>query len=510
MLVTLDLAKRTTMTLKTRQSLIALSLGLGFVLGTLGMLITFGPKGGISDLPVAHAAGPLYVATTGSDQGNDCIDRANPCASVQHAVDVAKPGDEILVATGAFTGVNARPRNDVLATGLVTQLVYISKTVTMRGGYSTDFSAWDPIANPTILDAQGQGRVIYITGNISPTLEGLHITNGDGTNLKGGVVLDGNAGGGLYAISATLFLRHDHVSNNTVVGSQSGGGGVYVAYGVAMVSDSAIVSNTSEAGGGLAFVISDALLRNNQIISNTAQLEAGGLGFGSGSHVTIIDTMIMSNTAQAGGGVYATYGATADLNSSIVQGNRAVGGSSSDGGGGIWVGAISSIAMTNSVVRDNQAAKASPGIVIRISDARLWHTTIAGNVGGSGSGLELSSGTAALTNTILVSHAVGISVTASSSVTLNGILWFDNGANTGGAGAFSVTNAYTANPDFAADGFHLTSASAAIDKGVYAEVTTDIDGEPRLGHTPDLGADEYWLPGALRRLYLPLILRLFK
>ena len=127
-------------------------------------------------------------------------------------------------------------------------------------------------------------------------------------------------------------------------------------------------------------------------------------------------------------------------------------------------------------------------------------------MGGSGSGLELS-GSAALTNTILVSHTFGISVTASSSATLNGVLWFDNGANTGGAGTFSVTNAYTGNPAFAADGFHLTVASAAIDKGVNAGVTTDIDGEPRLGHAPDLGADEYWPPGTPRRFYLPLILR---
>ena len=496
------------MLLKARQSLLALVLGLGLMLGTLGMLITFGPEGGIARLPVVFAAGPLYVAATGSDEGNDCTNHANPCASVQHAVDVAKPGDEIRVAAGIFNGVNARPRNDVSATGLVTQLVYISKTVTIRGGYSSDFNAWNPMVYSTTLDAQGRGRAIYITGDISPTFEGLHITNGDAANLGGGVVLNGNVGGGMYAISATVFFRHNQVSNNTAVGPLSGGGGVYMAYGVAMVSDSTIISNTSEGGGGLALVISDALLRSNQIISNTAQLAGGGVGFGSGSHVTIIDTTIISNTAQAGGGIYATYGSLADLTGSIVRGNRTVGGSSFDGGGGIWVGASSSITVTNSVVRDNQATQASPGIAIRISDAHLWHTTIAGNVGGSGSGIELSGGSAALTNTILVSHTFGISVTAGSSATLNGILWFDNGANTGGAGAFSITNATTGNPAFAADGFHLTSASAAaIDKGVNAGVTTDIDGEPRLGHTPDLGADEYWPPGALRRLYLPLILR---
>jgi hypothetical protein len=37
-------------------------------------------------------------------------------------------------------------------------------------------------------------------------------------------------------------------------------------------------------------------------------------------------------------------------------------------------------------------------------------------------------------------------------------------------------------------------------------VSTDIDGEPRLG-VPDLGADEHWAPGALKRVYLPVNLR---
>jgi hypothetical protein len=131
----------------------------------------------------------------------------------------------------------------------------------------------------------------------------------------------------------------------------------------------------------------------------------------------------------------------------------------------------------------------------------------ADNVGGNGSGLEPSGGVAALTNTILVSHTLGISVAARSSATLNGVLWFGNGVDTSGAGTFSITNSYIGNPVFAVDGFHLTSTSAALDKGGNARVTTDIDGEPRLGRTPDLGADEYWQPGARRRHYPLLILR---
>jgi hypothetical protein len=41
---------------------------------------------------------------------------------------------------------------------------YISKTLTLRGGYSPDFGAWHPGTYPTTLDAMGRGHVAYIVG----------------------------------------------------------------------------------------------------------------------------------------------------------------------------------------------------------------------------------------------------------------------------------------------------------------------------------------------------------
>jgi hypothetical protein len=110
----------------------------------------------------------------------------------------------------------------------------------------------------------------------------------------------------------------------------------------------------------------------------------------------------------------------------------------------------------------------------------------------------------ALTNTIIASQTVGITATSDSNAALNGVLWFDNGANTGGPGTIAVTHEITGDPAFAPDGYHLTAGSAAIDQGVDAGVTTDIDGEHRpQGPAPDLGADEI----SLSYIYLPLVLR---
>ena len=78
-----------------------------------------------------------------------------------------------------------------------------------------------------------------------------------------------------------------------------------------------------------------------------------------------------------------------------------------------------------------------------------------------------------------------------------------NAANTDGAGSIAITGEYAGDPVFAADGYHLTAGSAAINRGVRAGVVDDIDGQAR-DVAPDLGADEYPLE---ERGYLPIILR---
>ncbi len=103
-------------------------------------------------------------------------------SSVQAAVDAANDGDVIKMAAGVYTDVSVRPRDDITTTGVVTQVVYVSKTVTIQGGYTmANWITPDSDANLTTLDAQGRGRVIYVTGDISATFEGLRLTGGDAT-----------------------------------------------------------------------------------------------------------------------------------------------------------------------------------------------------------------------------------------------------------------------------------------------------------------------------------------
>jgi hypothetical protein len=151
--------------------------------------------------------------------------------------------------------------------------------------------------------------------------------------------------------------------------------------------------------------------------------------------------------------------------------------------------------MTNTVIYGNFGGTTTDswgaGLAVEAASVDLVHPTVHYNTGGVGNAVfATSSSTIVMTNAIVADHTtVAFTVSMDSNAYLNGVLWYDNGANAGGQGSVYVTNELTGTPDFGADGYHLESASQAIDAGVVAGVTMDIDGQIR--HLPDLGADEW-------------------
>lgn len=442
-----------------RRTTFALGLGLGLTLAMFGLLS--------GQSPIARADATIrYVAP-----GGVCGGMAPCYAAVQAAVDAANPGDVIKVRQGAYAGVGPRPAPiGYHGPAVITQSLYISKTVSIQGGYGAAFAEPpSPETNPTTLDAQGQGRVIFVDRDISATIEGLRITGGDATGLKGDHwSLD--AGGG-------LFLWHSapaaSISNNRVSGNRAVvGGGVYVYEGAPTFRSNSVASNTSgDLGGGLFLYSSDATITANTISSNTGGGGAGGL-FAYYRQPTIsANVVVLNSTNGRGGGMY-------------LQGGAPV--------------------LTNNVIADNQAKGGGSGLCLLDSSPQLLHTTIAGNHGGDGSGVYAFSlqkpSSVTLTNTILVGHKVGIAAGQGYTATLSATLWHDNDSNLTG----NVVHAddYSDDPLFESDGYHLTSDSPAVDRGVDAGVTRDMDGQPRpQGAGYDIGADEYghW------PTYLPLL-----
>jgi hypothetical protein len=73
--------------------------------------------------------------------------------------------------------------------------------------------------------------------------------------------------------------------------------------------------------------------------------------------------------------------------------------------------------------------------------------------------------------------------------------------NLGGNPAFNAPNPVAGDPKLDAE-YHLSPGSAAIDSGMDAGISQDIDGNPRpFGSAPDVGADEF----TRLELYLPLV-----
>jgi uncharacterized repeat protein (TIGR01451 family) len=499
-----------------------LAVGLGLLVVVLWSL--GGGARWVTAAPVEHAlpaAATVRYVKPGGTTGGRCSTPETACRTVQYAVDVASAGDEIRVATGIYTDLHPYI---IDLSQTITQVVHIWKDVTIRGGYTpANWGTPSPADNPTVLDAQGRGRVIYIQRDIAPTIEGLWITGGAAAGLRGGPEGKRDVGGGVHAVRGSVVLRDNRVFSN----SAAYGGGLYLAEGAATLSANIVTSNTAEQGGGLYLHDSAATLSGNTIGSNeadyggglflsrsAAQLDdnfvstnrgfvrGGGLLLWLSDEAVLNMNTVVSNTAGHGGGLYL------DESPSTLNGNTIAANVAGEGGGLYFD--RSAAMFINNVVADNEASTAGSGLYILASSPLLLHSTIARNASGDGRGIYVTDdgeylSDVDLINTILVGHEVGISVTTSISLaapnraTLEATLWgagaWANSVDWSGAGLIVTgTRNYRGDPDFVAPdagNFHIGVLSAALDRGVFAAVRDDMDGDPRpQGEGYDLGADE--------------------
>jgi hypothetical protein len=500
----------------------ALALGLGLALALLAVLNERQPEA------LAQVSRCFHVAPS-------CTGIPDCYPTVQRAVNAAYDGDVIKVAAGTYTDVHTAWVDQKP----ITQVVYVHRSVTIQGGYTTaNWEDPDPVAHPAVLDARGQGRVLYAARGVSPTIDGLWITNGDAAGLGGGPSGE-DVGGGVYFSQDVVTMTNSRVfsntagdyggglyldesvailSGNTIISNSAyQGGGLYLDRSDAALSSNTIAANSADYGGGLFLVSSAATLSGNAVVSNAATVRGGGLLLWRSDDAVLGGNGVIANIAGHGGGLYL------DSSDSALRGNIVAANVATEGGGLYLSGSGATLA--NNVVADNRASAAGSGLYIVASYPLLLHNTIVRN----GSAVLTAGGSAALTagasgdgcgvyvtgegtrlsdvdliNTILVGHKVGISVTARSVTATNravleATLWgtgaWDNAADWGGAGTIVTgTRNYWGDPDFVAPSegdYHIGVVSAALDRGVDAGLRDDMDGEPRpQGRGYDLGADE--------------------
>lgn len=350
--------------------------------------------------------------------------------SIQDAVDAAGQGDTIKIAAGTYSGVEQRAAPaGYTGPSTVTQVVYLSKTLTLQGGYAQgDWTVPDPVARPTILDGEGKGRVVLVAGDISPVIQGLRFTGGNATGQGGTLWTD--AGGGIYVLAAAADISRCVIYENVAGSSGWGGagGGLYLANSPAAVHDCTIRDNIAATGGdgyggGVALDASDASISKSKIYQNTAS--SGSWGFGGGvdlyaSAATLSDNEIFGNTASTadeghGGGVHMD-GAAAGLTTNSIRHNTAS--TASNGyGGGLSLSEAGAIVQGNTI-EGNVASTGSAnygyggGLDLWKSDARLSRNLIRDNTAspgewGYGGGLSLSGSPTSLASDAVVDNQAG-------------------------------------------------------------------------------------------------------
>ncbi|MBN1887910.1 MAG: PKD domain-containing protein, partial [Thermoflexales bacterium] len=419
-----------------------------------GYLRPFGPRADMGAYESYTHAGDTCFAYI------DTIIPTQIFTSVQAAIEAADPpADWLIKLSGTCSQVQT-------ISGL-TQVAYLTESLTLRGGYALgDWSVSDPVVNPTFLDAQDQGRVVYIDASGAVTIENACLTNGQ-ASLGGG---------------------------------SNWGGGVYVAAGSPVLSAVTLVSSSASLGGGLYNTSAGTVsLRDSTVANNTASTSGGGVYNAAGASLVIGApahvNRFYGNTAVNGGALYNA--GVASVQANLIYDNEAT------DGGGVYNASTGQATLWNTMLYANTATDQG-GALYAAGTFTTANNTLYGNQAATGGGIYQAGGTLDVLNTIIVSNTAssagggGYSAAGSLNVGYNAHL-----ANSPSYGLPAASTDITdENPVFvseAAQDFHLTpdSPDAYMDEGLdLAWIDFDIDGDSRpLDGGYAIGADEARIPG---------------
>lgn len=234
-------------------------------------------------------------------------------------------------------------------------------SLTVEGGYTSDFASRVVDAANTVLDGNETGNVLVWS---SPNGVKLEI---DGITLQNGIASD--QGGGLYVNNENGGNGEIVLTNNTLINNSNLG--IYIYYaGNATLTNNTITSNSGANNGGGGVLISytnSAILTNNTITGNS----------GTGVFLSVVNATLTNNTITDNydGGVYISWADNATLISNTIAGN-----SSDFGGSGVDLYFVVSPILTNNIITDNSSGFNGGGVSIIYPDsATLTNNTITGN-----------------------------------------------------------------------------------------------------------------------------------
>jgi hypothetical protein len=460
-----------------------------------------------------------YVAGNGVDDANDCLDSANPCATITHAIDQANPGNTIQIAAGTYTesfiidkslslrgdgqgstiiqasavpGV-AGERVITIAAGLVVEIT----AVTIRHGQVTGGGAAGEGGGIFSSDSTLALSNVTLAANEARSGGGLYNKNGGFIDLNS-VTFSGNrataVGGGMRNFSSSSSRLVDVV----FIGNEADrGGGMANNTGFHELVGVTFTENVARLGGGLYNVNSSPELIDVIFDSNNADDNGGGL-YNNGSSPALVNTTFTENKAGNGGGVYNFSNSFPMFSSVVFIDNEAI------GGGGMFNFENSSPLLTNVTFSKNRASVVGGAVLnINKSTPTLVNTILWGNVAAAMNG----------GNEIYNED--------DSAVALFYSLYQDKPGDIVEGGGFDVDeHSLTDDPLFvdAENGdLHLQEGSPAINAGDPDTLSSlfatddegnpvDLDGKPRFQEGRiDIGAFEY--DATLYQLFMSILIK---
>ncbi len=238
----------------------------------------------------AYEASSSYLVTTSADSTDAgtlraAVGWANESSNVNPS-NLKSPGPNAIVFDTA----------DAFAT---------DQTITLSAGLGTlamtNTGTGEAIDGPgaSVVTVSGGGAigVLSVASNVTATLSGLTISDGETSTNGAGVLNSGN-----------LTINQSTFTGNSALKM----GGAIANLGTMTVTDSTLSSNTALLGGGIENDSGALTVTGTAIVENSGQNNGGGIENDSGT-MTVLNSAIEDNSASSdGGGVNNQAGTTDD------------------------------------------------------------------------------------------------------------------------------------------------------------------------------------------------------
>jgi hypothetical protein len=377
--------------------------------------------------------------------------------SIQGAIDLARPGDTVLVAPGTY-------HEDVDFDG---------KDIAVRS-----------VSGPSVTVIQGSGQRAVVSFHSGESRDAII----DGFTIRGGIAGTPPSVGG-----------HDLYRIGT-------GGGVDIEFASPSVLNNVVVDNGGSDGGGVSALDGSPLIQGNRIAGNIAAQWGGGLYVARTDAAVITGNLIEDNDWQGygDGGGASVEGHDLLFQDNVVTHNWTRGYSSGEGAAGLLVNGSPGMRIVDDLVSDNVGFD---GVVVigALQPVELVGLTVVDN---SGLGVLLADGfgRVRVTNTVVAGNGRQVDCDWDSGRGFARLpAWFDHD-DIAGAGVPAACGTFaaaagntTAAPTFDPGGYVPAADGALVDAGAtdLAPPGADLAGNPRTvdsNHdgvaTVDIGALE--------------------